>query len=994
MKRKFLSTLLFGALACTTLSTVTSCKDYDDDINNLQEQIDKKAALDKVNDLITQVSNVETQAKSAYDLAASKASKEDVEAAKTAATEAAKKAAQEIADAATTKANEAAAAAKAAQETADKAVADAAAANKAAEDVAGKLKDYVLASELKTQLETLKTELEQGSIKELTDKVKGYDNAINALYSAVTEVSLVGSFQGYGMDQYISMGSWDHVLEVKSGTVTNNLKFGEKELDDKGGEHHANTVVEYKENTQFGFADKLLIRVNPVNATVTKDMIKLVDSKGNDLEDVLEVSAVEKYDDLIAGTGEFIPNATRAAGNKTGLWLVYFQPKKTVADINKEVVAGTSETTGNVWNSETETWDRVPGTRVQRKLYAVAVNNTANVAKDVEDAANRYVVSTYDVMVNPQNWNNNNRSLHAVKVYSENSLGKKNAISLADAKAREAVKPTISGFNLHNGTVVPAQSGENVIVDFSSLIGQAEYFYVVRDDSHAGESDASEINAWNAYQYAGLNTIYPASKDGKVTVTIPASAKAGDEICFRVFAVNYDGTYVAKGDGEVAGTTVSSTGHSFSVYVTSQNTSASVTGNILATTANGAETEVLPITGKISDAGENIAAGKDFVLEVSDKESWNVHATFYQDAKGKTAATKNSEIKYVKFTSTDDMTSWTDGATASLAYQVKENKHQTITDIFNISLTKTLPDAAYTKENHPISWKGEQVKNGVFTAYLYSKDNGIEWQATAAGTNGYKDMNAVLNGFKGTAYEYIIENAKLAHNDAENKDYYTGEMSLSGTQQILTVPNAKDAAGVALINNETEHASKLVYNYGNISSKKNAKGDFIPHTVTVEEFKTVFACPLAKTAQTYAWKQYDVKDSKGNVTGHKDVNVLIYGQNDSPVDKNIYLGDYIVATNAFNNAEFGGESFNSKFGAFYKKVEAALVTNSNGKADYFNVSVSTDGKNALSFSVKPLGEGGASNPTADVPSTLKLKLTDCFGHVAEYDLPFTVKRAE
>ena len=993
MKRKFLSTLLFGALACTTLSTVTSCKDYDDDINNLQEQIDKKAALDKVNDLITQVSNVETQAKSAYDLAASKASKEDVEAAKTAATDAAKKAAQEIADAATTKANEAAAAAKAAQETADKAVADAAAANKAAEDVAGKLKDYVLASELKTQLEALKTELEEGSIKDLEEKVKGYDNAINALYSAVTEVSLVGSFQGKGLDKYIPMGTSDHTLSVESGIVSNNLKFGEKELDDKNGEHHANTIVEYKKGTQFGFADKLLVRINPVNAVVTKDMIKLVDSKGNDLEGVLEVSSVEKYDDLIYGYGEFTPNdATRAAGNKTGLWLVSFQPKKTVKDINKEVVAGTTESTKSEWNSDKKEWENVHGTTTLRKLYAVAVNNTAAQAETNADAADRYVVSSYDVQVSPKEWTNGGETLHKVEVYSETTMGKKSAIKLSDAKARETVNETT---NKHEGTVVPAQSGENVVVDFSGLNGQAEYFYVVRDDKHAGESDASEINAWNAYQYDGLNTIYPASKDGKVTVTIPASAKAGDEICFRVFAVNYDGTYVNKGDGEEAiDTQVSSTGHSFSVYVTSKNTSASVIGNILALEENKAETAWLPITGSISDAGESLIAGKTFTLEVNDEESWTVNAEFAQDAEGKTKATKNSEIKYVKFTSENAMTSWTDGATASLAYQVKENGHQTITDIFNISLTKSLPDVAYTKEKHPLSWKGEQVKNGVFTAYLYSNSNGVAWKADADGTNGYKDMNAVLNGFKGTQYEYVIENAEEVVDQNDNKKYYTGAMTLTGVEQILTVPNKADDKNVALIDNATEHASKIEYNYGNISSQKNANDEYIPHKVTVEEFKTVFACPLAKSAQTYAWKQYDVKDSKGNVIGHKDVNVLVYGKNESPVDENIYLGNYIVATNIFNNVEFGGESFNTKFGAFYKTVDAHLVTNSNGKEDYFTVSVAKDGTNKLSFSVKPLGEGGASNPTADVPSTLKLKLTDCFGHEVEYDLPFTVKRAE
>lgn len=45
MKKKFLSSLLFAALVGGAVSTFTACKDYDDDINNLQKQIDDQAKL-------------------------------------------------------------------------------------------------------------------------------------------------------------------------------------------------------------------------------------------------------------------------------------------------------------------------------------------------------------------------------------------------------------------------------------------------------------------------------------------------------------------------------------------------------------------------------------------------------------------------------------------------------------------------------------------------------------------------------------------------------------------------------------------------------------------------------------------------------------------------------------------------------------------------------------------------------------------------------------
>ena len=48
MKKKFVRVMLFGALTLAVSTTVTSCKDYDDDIKNLQEQIDKVTSTNPV----------------------------------------------------------------------------------------------------------------------------------------------------------------------------------------------------------------------------------------------------------------------------------------------------------------------------------------------------------------------------------------------------------------------------------------------------------------------------------------------------------------------------------------------------------------------------------------------------------------------------------------------------------------------------------------------------------------------------------------------------------------------------------------------------------------------------------------------------------------------------------------------------------------------------------------------------------------------------------
>ena len=53
MRKKYLSALLFGALVMASTATFTSCKDYDDDIDNLQSQISANAdAIKKLQDLV------------------------------------------------------------------------------------------------------------------------------------------------------------------------------------------------------------------------------------------------------------------------------------------------------------------------------------------------------------------------------------------------------------------------------------------------------------------------------------------------------------------------------------------------------------------------------------------------------------------------------------------------------------------------------------------------------------------------------------------------------------------------------------------------------------------------------------------------------------------------------------------------------------------------------------------------------------------------------
>ncbi|MEH2797577.1 hypothetical protein [Segatella copri] len=919
MKRKYLSALLMGVLTLSSVSTFTSCKDYDDDINSLQEQVNKAALSSDVEALKTQVNNAASSAQNAAgkaEEALKKAGANETEIAKV--KELATKAGTDVANALTNAANaasdaaKAADAAKVAQDSANAALTKIAGMDEELKKLALNAQSHVTATQLKNSLDSLSDVINKAtsdSIANLTKIVNGYKGGINALYTAVTEVSLMGSWNSNnGTGNSIFNG--DCNLWFQTGTIGTNYTFGAKEKDDKNGEHSADPKKSYVKDASINFPSEFLVRVNPVNAKITPDMIKLIDSKGNDLDKLVKVVDVEKYDNLLT-----------SRASETGLWTVKVQLQD---GVKKENVAQRAENGQNI-------------------LYAVAVNNTASQAETVADAASRYVVSTYDLTVRGAYDYQGATDLGAVKVKAESK----------DWKTVSSLKP-----NPGTGAtdLVYAANGENVLVSFENL-SNVDRFYVVRDDKHADESGSSELNAWKSYEYQGLNEVVAVENgNGKATLNIKINGQVGDEVQFRIFAVNYDGTLVEQN------------GRPFRVYVGAQSTTTSVAGNLVATGKETMETGWLPISGSLKTGGTLPSTVKVTVNNVK------IDATveYAKDNEGHPAA-DNSKIKFAKFSvAAADLTKWADGATATGT--IKDNANVTVNTI-SVSLTKVMPTAESTKALMKYSWKDNQLNNGVYTAYLYPENDA--WQSPVTVPTGYKDMNQAINGLN-TNFVISIANAQLKSENG--KSYYKNALNVTATPWKVEVNNAKDDAGVALIDNETKHETTIGYNYGKISSV-NPTQDYI---VNVETVQTVFACPLNTAAQTYAWAQVPaVYGTNGHVvTPAKDVNVLTYGSTETVVT-NIFTN--LIAHNSFDNTVFGGKL--SDVAAKYVKIEAKLISNGSKLEDYYTATV-TNG--VITFHQ----QSAATNPTADVASTLVLTMTDAFGHKNVYELPFTVKRAE
>src|SRR5574344_800043 len=943
MKKRILSSLLMGALFVASMSTFTSCKDYDDDINNLQAQIDKAALASDVTTLKTTVDAAATNANSALTKAEAAATQAGanqtaIAAVKATADKAATDVATVIASAAKaqTTADASATAAAAAQKTADQAVADAAAAQKDATSALTQLgtleKTYVTSKALSSALDSVKAninaDVDTVAFNALKKQVASFKGSIDAIYSAVTGGSIVGVYS----DNSLFNESLDLAFVTGTTRDDKDFTFGKKEV----GPKTTSTVTvpnseyvytgapqsSYKKNTPISFPTSVVIRVTPTNADITNAAIKLIDSKGNDLNNLLEVESVAKFTTLL----------TRGT-NETGLWTV-----------NLKVKDGIS-------NDKIEQLD--PNNAGKHIVYAIAIN------KKVEKDSSRYAESTYDLTVQKGTAYSKATDLSNVKVKSENSMSSWK--SLSACKDRETRT---------SGALIPATSGENVIVSFENL-PNVDKFYIVRDNSYVGESDASEVNAWDSYSYTGLGEIQNVSggsvtKNG--TVTIPSTMKTGDEVGFRIFAVNYDGTLV---DAD---------GAAFYVYVGADANATSVTGNIYATSTLP-KSEWLPITGTLKN-GTGLPGGA--TIDVNGAK-FSATVAYAKNADGSGTPGSNSEAKYIQFTMTSSIQPWTDGATGTCQLTTTDAKGITENTI-NVKLTKVLPDAEWTKTNKKYSWKDGQLINGVYTAYMYpgaATLTSATWTTAAtATTEGYKNLNEAINNLAG--FKVTIANA--VYNNSTKK--YTDDLEVNQSSQTIEVDKA-------VIDNTTEHETTIGYNYGKVSSTDASK-DYV---VNVETVKTIFACPLNTTAQTYAWEKCITTAATSSTAAvYSDVNVLTYGSAATIKDVTstaVNIFDYIQGKNAFDNGIFGKTlkdlvKTNQRYVAI-KAGSISLVSNGSGKEDYFTIDPTSYTTGVLTFKVV---EDGASNPAVDVPSTLKFTLTDAFGHDNAYTLPFTVKRRQ
>ena len=503
----------------------------------------------------------------------------------------------------------------------------------------------------------------------------------------------------------------------------------------------------------------------------------------------------------------------------------------------------------------------------------------------------------------------------------------------------EKCYPVASGEAFQINVAAAEESYSGALSNYNSPI-MASYVVVDIDNKALSTTDKAAIKSLTI---AGVETV---SKDNKFDITISGAYAKGVVVPLKVITIDYTGTE-----------------QSVVVWVKAGNGSeiASEAKYVITPTAYVDAPATYDYAGL---AKFTVPAGADkfdlsiFVEdEIDIKENEKIFDgtvfTFYK-ADG-TKATKIEDIANAKL-----------AATVDLQTMKNDKVYEGIVKFFDaegtflsqstISVQKVLP----TTLPEGFSIKTNQLDaQGVYNCYLIPND----WTAKKA-TEGTMEMKQVFNFGKGEAKDYLITFAAAKVDGDKTVDNgVTGAGKLSVAEKY--------------IDNKTQHATTVVYNYGQISSEKK-DGAFVNYTIDAASFPTVFNC-IYNDTYTWRWATKDDLGLKATATLPYSTE-LTYGEGET-----VEYAKYIK----------GISSRDSEYSALLSKPyeesleikEAHLVSNANGEVDeYFTVNIE-EGK-ITGFTVN----SEATNPTAAVPSTLKITVVDMYKHERVIELGMTVNK--
>ena len=1031
MKRKYLSALLMGVLTLSSVSTFTSCKDYDDDISNLQGQIDKLATADQLSQKVaelqalissnqTGISSLETKLADVKKTADSKATLDQVKdiLAGYATNESVTKEANEIVNAAIKALQEKdikdlKALIETAQGTADKAVKDAA---DAKAEILKTLDDYAL----KSDVETAQGTADDALAKAIANKT-AIENALKTLGTGFDEKNTVAAaieaINGQLTAKNTGLAGLDGRLSVieaalksdEDGDKLTNLKLKidniENKLKDIIGEYTTmvtgvELVASYstwqlgKDLSYSGQAINLdmihgLVAETSVFGDEVSDKIEnpVTYEKGQDIKDdnsiIVRINPVNA--ELTKNTKIILLNSK---GESLEDYVTVGEPTKftdlivsRAATVNSGLWKLPVHVAKGVSNEEFKKATQVDGKTI---LYAVAVKNT----ETQKNAQDRYVISTYDVKPsykdfvaqNNFTFNVNEKSVDGIhnrwtgsEIMGENGADHSNSNpELAWNTNGPATAPVLKDDkkNVQN---------DDQDVRFGKSLLQVEVgkkFTI--SDVKAGNTNAADyyyvvLDKKNAIEsgVSELNAWNSYEIDG-----VKKIVKAGDKLDLTIKSASANGdiigfrVYAVNRDGKL----LDPDGKAFYVIVGDAITG-NIAGNLDAYKGQTDKKEFKAVAG-VNYSGWQIdrEASKDALPFLNRGDVPEFHAVYYKED-GKTTTSDLSEAAYIAFNVTNPQYIKDDATVVlkNVAYKYNNGNRYEVGTV-RARYKKVLP-AAFPSD---ITFRPKQETtdgSGNFKAYMKPVSDYIV--AAAAKTEGTVDLDNIFYNLD-TKVSFTVKDA------AKHGDKIVDVTS--DPDHVLTINKY-------FIDSKTAHAITASYNFGLISCQYNAETNAweTKNWIKTSEknMNVTFAC--WESANTYDW----VKAGKDGVSEN---GVVIFDKNATqPQLKWTALGttatvagQYIKTTNSYNNDFFGG-MLDVVIGTkkFLEVVEnSANLYYGAQKNPYFKVTVDASGN----FTFTQNNVQAENAPVADHVETLKFKVRDAFWHENEISLDVKILR--
>ena len=754
--------------------------------------------------------------------------------------------------------------------------------------------------------------------------------------------------------------------------------------------------------------DSLLVRVSPVDAELTKSNVSLLNSQGKELDDLIEVTDVHRYNKLLLGS-------TRAADNdaKSGLWVVKFKAKEI----------------GEKFKAAVEAKDE--NDRTSSVLYSVAVKNTYNTTGEKKDEATRRVTSEYGVDLNTfkakhtwdfyvngrdvnyihnryiateESWNSTDDKQNVPNTYAQeltwldNNKPATSVILDGDNKnAVDRLNHTVGSYNgvdqRQGSPILAVEKGKNITIDFttnSDIAKRVKGFYVTLDEKFAGESKPSELNAWNSYTYENVGYkkvpahLFTGNK-GTIKIKDLGNVK-GDVIGFRVYAVNYDGTLTDPD------------GRAFYVAVGDVKTDVTIPTTNLTYNLKKQQFRSEPVDI------ENIIGGLDFDAKayswtVAEKDaSGNIPRgtveAEYVLPNGDITTVLSNAVKKVIFKITSEPGTFIDGET----YKVQA------------TLTKQISSATATVSTVTASFKKVMPTEAPKFSYRDGFDKDVNKYIVP--TDGNYEINGLKNGYYDLRNILVINDNKsnwfgydlFDTNDAKGEfKFYVANGTWKNSTQLEEAVASRGAYllyvrnyGKNLVDNETERTITGKFSYWRISKHLNSAGtgydENQDYTVKSESSEKLTYCSWTKTFEVLTGdKSTWVTGTNNTVTWTADKSVT------TTLDL-ANLGTKIADAELLPVALTGVDV--EKFSTYMTARVLAPVYNEDGRVyvwttskggsqynPYFSARFS-DGNTKIILTQTNQG----TIPSSVTGGEIHFIVKDCFGNKKEIILPFVIKK--